>query len=132
MNLTTASSSIRAKEVGIRKTNGASRKKLRHQFFSEAIIISILALILAMGLVDVLVSSDELRAAALALANEIASASPLGVVATRATLRAGVLDKIIAATNREKEVQDRLRLTEDFKEGISASSERRKPGFKGR
>jgi len=52
MNLTTASSSIRAKEVGIRKTNGASRKKLRHQFFSEAIIISILALILAMGLVE--------------------------------------------------------------------------------
>jgi len=52
MNLTTASSSIRAKEVGIRKTNGASRKKLREQFFSEAIIISILALILAMGLVE--------------------------------------------------------------------------------
>jgi len=52
MNLTTASSSIRAREVGVRKTNGASRKKLRHQFFSEAIIISILALILAMGLVE--------------------------------------------------------------------------------
>ena len=52
MNLTTASSSIRAKEVGIRKTNGASRKKLRQQFFSESIIISILALILAMGLVE--------------------------------------------------------------------------------
>ena len=52
MNLTTASSSIRAKEVGIRKTNGASQRKLRQQFFSEAIIISILALILAMGLVE--------------------------------------------------------------------------------
>ncbi|MCK4879845.1 MAG: ABC transporter permease [Bacteroidales bacterium] len=52
MNLTTASSSIRAREVGVRKTNGASRKKLRQQFFSEAIIISLLALILAMGLVE--------------------------------------------------------------------------------
>ncbi len=52
MNLTTASSSIRAREVGVRKTNGASRKKLRQQFFSEAIIISILALVLAMGLVE--------------------------------------------------------------------------------
>jgi len=52
MNLTTASSSIRAREVGVRKTNGASRRKLRHQFFSEAIIISILALVLAMGLVE--------------------------------------------------------------------------------
>jgi len=52
MNLTTASSSIRAKEVGIRKTNGASRKGLQRQFFSESIIVSILALILAMGLVE--------------------------------------------------------------------------------
>jgi putative ABC transport system permease protein len=52
MNLTTASSSIRAREVGIRKTNGASRKKLQQQFFTEAIIISILAMILAMGLVE--------------------------------------------------------------------------------
>ena len=52
MNLTTASSSIRAREVGVRKANGASRKGLQQQFFSEAIIISIIALILAMGLVE--------------------------------------------------------------------------------
>ena len=52
MNLTTASSSIRAREVGIRKTNGASRSGLQQQFFSEAIIVSLLALILAMGLVE--------------------------------------------------------------------------------
>ena len=52
MNLTTASSSIRAREVGIRKTNGASRPGLQRQFFSEAIIVSILAMILAMGLVE--------------------------------------------------------------------------------
>lgn len=52
MNLTTASSSIRAREVGIRKTNGASRRGLQRQFFSEAIIVSLLALILAMGLVE--------------------------------------------------------------------------------
>ncbi|MCD4709607.1 MAG: FtsX-like permease family protein, partial [Bacteroidales bacterium] len=52
MNLTTASSSVRAREVGVRKTNGASRKKLRQQFYTEAIIISILAMILAMGLVE--------------------------------------------------------------------------------
>ena len=52
MNLTTASSSIRAREVGVRKTNGASPGLLREQFFAEAVIISILALILAMGLVE--------------------------------------------------------------------------------
>ncbi len=52
MNLTTASSSIRIKEIGVRKTNGASRKRLQQQFFSEAVIISILAMIMAMGLVE--------------------------------------------------------------------------------
>ena len=52
MNLTTASSSIRAREVGVRKTNGASKTNLRQQFFAEAIIVSILALILAMGLAE--------------------------------------------------------------------------------
>lgn len=52
MNLTTASSSIRAREIGVRKTNGASRGMLQQQFFSEAIIVTVLALILAMGLVE--------------------------------------------------------------------------------
>jgi len=59
MNLTTASSSIRAREVGVRKTNGASQGLLREQFFSEAVIISILALILAMGLVESLMGSFQ-------------------------------------------------------------------------
>ena len=54
MNLTTASSTIRTREIGVRKTNGASRSMLRQQFFAEAIIVSILALILAMGMVETL------------------------------------------------------------------------------
>lgn len=57
MNLTTASSSIRAREIGVRKTNGATRKVLQQQFFSEAIIVSIVALILAMGLVESIMGS---------------------------------------------------------------------------
>ena len=52
MNLTTASSSIRTREIGVRKTNGATKPNLRQQFFAEAIIVSILAMILAMGLVE--------------------------------------------------------------------------------
>ncbi len=52
MNLTTASSSIRTREIGVRKTNGASKGMLQQQFFAEAIIVSILALVLAMGLVE--------------------------------------------------------------------------------
>jgi putative ABC transport system permease protein len=56
MNLTTASSAIRVREVGVRKTSGASRKKLRSQFFIEAIAVSFLALILAMCLVESLMA----------------------------------------------------------------------------
>ncbi len=52
MNLTTARSVSRAKEIAIRKTSGASRKNLAFQFLSEAYIITIIsgifALILAM------------------------------------------------------------------------------------
>jgi len=59
MNLTTASSSIRAREIGVRKTNGASKSGLKQQFFAEAIIVSILALILAMGLVESLMGSYQ-------------------------------------------------------------------------
>jgi putative ABC transport system permease protein len=59
MNLTTASSTIRVKEIGIRKTSGASKQKLKQQFFVEAIVISILSMILAMGLVESLMGSYQ-------------------------------------------------------------------------
>jgi putative ABC transport system permease protein len=52
MNLTTASSSIRVKEIGVRKATGASKGTLQQQFYAEAIIISILSMILAMILVE--------------------------------------------------------------------------------
>ncbi len=87
---------------------------------------------LAMGLADVLVPLAEVREAAIALAREIAECSPLGVVETRATMRGGLADRVKAATDHELEIQDRLRATDDFKEGVAAMSERRVPNFQGR
>jgi enoyl-CoA hydratase/carnithine racemase len=84
-----------------------------------------------MGLADVLVPQDQVRAAALELAREIAECSPLGVMATRATLRQGLAERIGAATEYELSEQTRLRKTQDFKEGIKASTERRAPKFIG-
>lgn len=86
----------------------------------------------AMGLADVLVPQEKLRETAIAFAAEIAENSPLGVVETRATLRAGLADRVKAATDHELDVQTRLRQTEDFKEGIKATAERRVPNFQGR
>ncbi len=86
----------------------------------------------AMGLADVLVPQDEVRGAALALAAEIAENSPLGLIATRATMRGNLADRVREATDRELAEQTRLRKTDDFKEGVKATAERRLPIFTGR
>lgn len=52
MNLSTARSGKRAKEVGVRKVVGASRKMLIGQFLTESIIQSFIALFLAYVLVE--------------------------------------------------------------------------------
>lgn len=50
VNITTARASIRAKEVGVRKTLGSSKGALIGQFLSESVIVSGLALLIALGL----------------------------------------------------------------------------------
>lgn len=85
-----------------------------------------------MGLADVLVTQNEVRSRAMTLAAEIAECAPLGVVETRATLRAGLAERVLAATDIELEKQLALRATEDFKEGVDAVNERRPAHFKGR
>jgi len=52
MNLSTARSGKRAKEVGVRKVTGASRKMLIVQFLTESLIQSFLALFIAYILVE--------------------------------------------------------------------------------
>lgn len=54
MNLTTALFGKRAKEIGVRKMIGASRQNLAGQFFSEAFVTTLLALIFALGAVKML------------------------------------------------------------------------------
>jgi putative ABC transport system permease protein len=54
MNLSTARSEKRAKEVGIRKAVGSVRQQLIGQFLSESIVVALLAFILSIALVELL------------------------------------------------------------------------------
>jgi len=85
----------------------------------------------AMGLADVLVPQQRVRDAAIKLASEIGENSPLGLIATRMTLRGDLADRVRKATDYELQEQTRLRKTDDFKEGVKAMFERRLPNFTG-
>ena len=52
MNLATARAARRAKEVGVRKVVGAHRRQLIGQFLGESLLMAGLALVLALGLVE--------------------------------------------------------------------------------
>jgi putative ABC transport system permease protein len=54
INLATARSEKRAKEVGIRKTLGSTRSSLVGQFISESILMSVVAVVVAVGIVELL------------------------------------------------------------------------------
>ncbi|WP_077923205.1 ABC transporter permease [Spirosoma sp. 209] len=51
MNLSTAGASKRAKEVGIRKVLGSVRQSLANQFLIESLLLTMIALVLAIGIV---------------------------------------------------------------------------------
>jgi enoyl-CoA hydratase/carnithine racemase len=86
----------------------------------------------AWGLGEVLTDQDNVRAAAIELAKEIAENAPLAVQSTRATMRGGFAAAIKAATDHEFKEQHWLQRTEDHKEGIRAVAERRPGRFVGR
>lgn len=85
----------------------------------------------AIGLADRLVPLDELRPAAHDLAAEIAASAPLAVTSIRETMRGDLARRVREATDREMVEQDRLRKTDDWREGVRAMAERRTPDFTG-
>jgi len=84
------------------------------------------------GLVDKLVDEDSIRSTAINLAQEIAAAAPLAVRSIRKTLRGDLAEQIVHATEHERCEQAWLRATQDFAEGVAASSQRREPVFEAR
>lgn len=83
------------------------------------------------GLCDRLVPGDRLREEAVALAEEIAASSPLAVRSIRQTMRGDLADRVREATAHEAAEQAQLFATNDFREGVSAAADRRRPRFTG-
>ncbi len=52
MNLTTARSSNRVREIGVRKVVGANRGNIGRQFFGESVFLAVLAVILSVAIVE--------------------------------------------------------------------------------
>lgn len=84
------------------------------------------------GLCDRLVATDDLDAAAIDFAIEIASAAPLAVRSIKQTMRSDLVRDVQAAMAHERVEQTRLMQTADFTEGVAAVAERREPVFHGR
>lgn len=59
INLTTARSSVRAKEVGVKKTLGAGRPTLSCQFLTESVFTSLVAMVVAGALAEFLIQVFE-------------------------------------------------------------------------
>jgi putative ABC transport system permease protein len=57
MNLSTARSVLRAKEIGVRKAVGAERKEIIAQFLSESVLIAFASIVFALGLTAILLPS---------------------------------------------------------------------------
>jgi putative ABC transport system permease protein len=62
VNLTTARSAERAKEVGIRKVVGAGRQQLTWQFIGESVLICVIAFLLTLAIAAILLPSFNILA----------------------------------------------------------------------
>jgi enoyl-CoA hydratase/carnithine racemase len=87
---------------------------------------------LEIGLCDRLAETEDgLRTVAHELAADIAAGAPAAVASIRATMRGDLAERVRQATEHEASEQAAHFATEDFKEGVAATSERRPPRFTG-
>lgn len=90
MNLATARSEERAKEVGVRKVVGAQRKQLVLQFLTESTLLSVLALLLAVALVNLSLPAFRSLTGKLMPAETLVSGSVIALFGT-VTLLVGII-----------------------------------------
>jgi len=85
---------------------------------------------LRLGCVNEVVPADQLMARAMEKAQELASVSPSSIKATKRILNSmAVAEGLPESLDYSREVQMDLAQTEDFKEGVQAFVEKRKPNW---
>lgn len=90
MNLATARSAKRAKEVGVRRVLGSERAQLARQFLGESVLLALLAMIFAHALVQILLPwFNQLAGKQIAVA--AVNSSPVLVMLLAIALSAGLL-----------------------------------------
>ncbi len=85
-----------------------------------------------MGLVNKVVTSEELINTAKQMAQKIAGNSPVAVKLAKSTVNVAFDVSIDEGYKHELEAEKQCFETEDLQEGIQALFDKRKPNFKGR
>jgi 2-(1,2-epoxy-1,2-dihydrophenyl)acetyl-CoA isomerase len=84
------------------------------------------------GLSDLVTSTEAIRSEAHNFARELSLSAPLSVMELRRNLRNISVGELRVAMEKEADIQDKLELSEDFREGLNAMRERRIPNFQGK
>jgi putative ABC transport system permease protein len=103
MNLATARSARRSREVGLRKVVGADRGQVMRQFFGESLVFTFIALILAIGLIFmVLPAFRTLTAKSLTMADLLRPSILVGIglVALATGFLAGIYPAVFLSSFR--------------------------------
>jgi putative ABC transport system permease protein len=95
-NLATAMAALRAREIALRKTHGAARQQLIFQFLGEAVLMALMALLVALALVEILQPAfGRLLERPLALSYDSSWLLLLGLLAVTAGLVSGIYPALI-------------------------------------